>query len=144
VAMIDSALTIGAAARLTGLPVRTIRFYEEAGLLPAPARAESGYRVFAEADLSRLRLIRRARILGLGLAEIRELVGLAFGDSCASFETRLSGLVDRRLGEVRATIDELRALETSLVELAGSLGEVSAGAHACRAGGCERCTFIDD
>ena len=50
-----AALTIGAVARETGLPVRTIRFYEAEGVLPAPARTASGYRAYSANDVRRLR-----------------------------------------------------------------------------------------
>ena len=65
---VNDSSTIGEAARMTGLAPRTIRFYEQEGLLPAVARSASGYRLYGPEDLRRLRLVSRSRILGLPLA----------------------------------------------------------------------------
>ncbi len=137
-------VTIQAAAKLTGLPPKTIRFYEEAGLLPPPARSESGYRLFSPSDLRRLRLIRRAKILGLPLAEVKELADLAFRESCGSFEERLQTLIERRLADVERTIGELMSLREELVGLRASLAESDGCDRTCNVGECEHCRFIDD
>ena len=77
-------MTIGEAARLSGLTPKTIRFYEDEGLLPRPARAASGYRLYGPGELARLQLIRRARLLELDLPAIRALVDHAFAADCRS------------------------------------------------------------
>ena len=61
---------IGQLATMTGVPVRTIRFYEQSGLLPAPARTPGRYRDYDASAVSRLRFIRTAQSLGLSLSEI--------------------------------------------------------------------------
>lgn len=63
-------------ARRTGCHLETIRYYEKIGLLPDPPRSASGYRIYDETDVRRLRFILRARELGFGLEEIRGLLHL--------------------------------------------------------------------
>jgi DNA-binding transcriptional MerR regulator len=102
-------MTIGAAARLTEISEKTIRFYEEAGILPPTGRTESGYRLYTANDVRRLRLIRRARALGVSLRDIKDLVSLAFARSCLNFEERLIELIDLRLATVEKEIAALEA-----------------------------------
>ena len=137
-------LTIGAVARLADVPAKTIRFYEEAGVLPEAGRSESGYRLYTEDDVRRIRLIRRARILGLGLREIKELADLAFAESCRTFEEELLRMIDRRLVEIDRTIADLVALKDDLGQLKASLTTTAACEESCRADECSNCRFIDD
>jgi MerR family copper efflux transcriptional regulator len=67
-------LTIGQLSKLTGVPTKSIRYYEEVGILPPPQRSESRYRLYSETDVRRLELVRRARLLDMSLSEVRELV----------------------------------------------------------------------
>lgn len=72
-------LLIGEFAARTGVDVRTIRYYEQVGVLPKPKRkktgyASAGYRLYSEQDVERLRLIKGARLLDLSLAEIRQIL----------------------------------------------------------------------
>lgn len=140
----DTLLTIGALARRANVPVKTVRFYEDIGLLPAAERSEGGYRLFTLTDVRRLRLIRRAKLLGLSLQEIRELADLAFADSCQSFEVRLQTLIDRRLADVERTIAELQSLGDELRQLRTSLAAPAPCEGACRTDACDYCRFIDD
>jgi DNA-binding transcriptional MerR regulator len=64
-------MKIGVLAGRSGLPVKTLRYYEDLGLLPAIGRSEGGYRLFAEQSLRRLEFIRRLKTLGLSLEEIQ-------------------------------------------------------------------------
>lgn len=70
-------LSIGKVAQQTEMSIDTIRYYERAGLIPAPARRESGYRDYAPEVVKRLRFIRRAKDLGFTLSEIGELLALS-------------------------------------------------------------------
>ncbi len=70
----DRRFTIGRLAELGGVPSRTIRYYEQVGVLPAPGRTDAGYRIYTEIDVRRLELVRRARSLNMGLPEVKELV----------------------------------------------------------------------
>ena len=140
----NDSTTIGGAARVTGLPPRTIRFYEQAGLLPAATRSASGYRVYSPEDLRRLRLVSRARILGLPLAQVKALADAAFEQSCGSFEQRLGGVVEERLADIDRTLAELHALRTELEAVRGGLDPSRSSEQDCRTDSCGHCRFIDD
>lgn len=76
-AVTEPLLKIGEVASLSGLSVKTIRYYEELGLLaPTVGRSESGYRLFQDQVLNRLAFIKRAQALGLALHEIKDILGV--------------------------------------------------------------------
>lgn len=112
--MSDLALSIGAAARTAGLPVKTVRYYEEIGLV-APRRDGNGYRVFRPADLHRLTFLARARGLGFTIEDCRTLLALWDDRGRASAEVKAVARahLDRidtkmaALAEMRATLDTL-------------------------------------
>jgi len=137
-------LTIGKAAAASGLSPKTVRFYEETGLLPGPQRTDSGYRLYTATDVRRLRLVRRAKILGLSLKEIKELAELAFDESCGAFEERLHEVVGRRLTEIERTIDDLQSLRTELLELRHTLADGGRSASTCTTDDCEFCRFVGE
>src|SRR5215472_9249612 len=110
--VMNRALQIGSAARVTGLSIHTIRFYQKSGLLTPPARTAAGYRVFTEAEIAELQFIARAQDLGFSLAEIRELVSLRNENGRACPEVR--GLIQRKLKDVREKIAALTRLESEL------------------------------
>ena len=97
--------TIGEVARLTGLKVPTIRFYEAEGLVPAPPRTESGRRLYADAAVRRLAFIRHARGLGFELDDIRSLLDLTDAPDrpCADADQ----IARRHLAAVEARIAQL-------------------------------------
>ena len=138
-------LTIGAVARRTGVPVPTIRFYEAEGVIPAPARTAAGYRLYGVADVRRLRLVRRARLLGLGLPEVKALVEQAFASECSAFVTQLLDHVARQRRDIRRQIEELRALAAELDALEEHVRhaqrELMPGR---RVADCGFCPLIDD
>ena len=72
----DAPLTIGALAKRTGVPAKTIRYYEEVGLLPKPRRAANGYRSYDERAVHTLRFVGRSRDLGFSMEDIGELLTL--------------------------------------------------------------------
>lgn len=72
----DGRLTISRLARLGGVNLETVRYYEREGLIPKPPRTRTGYRVFPQDAARRLRFIKRAQELGFSLTEIRELLSL--------------------------------------------------------------------
>lgn len=108
-------LTIGAVARRAGVGIDTIRYYERAGLLPAPPRRASGYRDYGMPTVTRLRFIRRAKDLGFTLEEIRELLALSTDRArgVASVKQRAQA----RLGEVEQRLRELRRMQRGLQQL---------------------------
>ena len=90
-------LTIGQVAKTSGVGTKTIRYYEQIGVLPAPSRAASGYRLYDPPGVERLRFIRRARALGLPLQQLKTLTGML--DRCPrpEFRPRLRVLVRAQL-----------------------------------------------
>lgn len=102
-------------ARATGLPRKTIRYYEAIGVLPAPARAVNGYRVYAPADIARLRFVASARSLGFSLRDITEI--LAFRDRGEAPCRYVLDLLERKAAEVERHIADLQALREDLVLL---------------------------
>ncbi|MBE3640366.1 MerR family DNA-binding protein [Mangrovicoccus algicola] len=107
-------MNISAAARACGLPVKTIRYYEQVGLV-APRRCANGYRDFGAAEIARLRFLAEARVLGFSLEDCRLLLGLSADEGRASRDVRRVTL--HHLEEVRARIAALRDLEAVLEEL---------------------------
>lgn len=113
--MADAAWTIGKLAKRLDLNPRTIRFYERVGVLPEPERSASGYRLYSEADESRLRFIKSAQRTGLTLGEIKEV--LALRDRGRPPCRYVAGVIDQRVGEIGRRVAELRALKRELIEL---------------------------
>src|SRR5688572_25426250 len=110
-------LTIGALAQRTGVSPKTIRFYEQQGVLPAAARTPAGYRAYTPRVVRRLRLVRQARAHGLPLAETKPLVEQAFASECHPFGDQLlahivqqRAAIDQRMAELAALRDELDVL----------------------------------
>lgn len=111
-------LKIGQVAKRTGLTTKTIRYYEELELLPAPPRTDSGYRMYGEEDVSRLLFITKARRLGLSLAEAGTVLDLR---AQAQRPCRhVLALLDRKLTEIDAVLDDLTSFRNQLVELRDS------------------------
>lgn len=107
-------MNIGAAAEQSGLPAKTIRYYEDIGLLK-PERADNGYRDYSVADVHRLRFVQRGRSLGFSVEECRQLLSL-YGDSeRASADVR--SLAEARLAEVEHKLKELTELRDTLRHL---------------------------
>jgi DNA-binding transcriptional MerR regulator len=108
-------VAIGEVCAQTGLSARTVRYYEELGLLPGVRRRAGGRRVYGPDELERLRFIQRLQLLGLSLAEIRELNAVhGLGGSTAGMLERLDQLLARRLGDLDARIAELRGLRDEI------------------------------
>ncbi|WP_274425978.1 MerR family transcriptional regulator [Chelativorans sp. YIM 93263] len=105
-------ISIGEAARRSGVKVPTIRYYERIGLLPAPPRSEGNRRQFDGRDLSRLQFIRHARELGFEISDIREL--LAMTDQPQRSCHAADSIARRHLHEVDARIARLQALRGEL------------------------------
>lgn len=108
----DETLTVGQAARASGLTPKAIRLYETRGLIEPAERTESGYRTYGPDDVALLTFIRRAKSLGLRLDEIRQIIDLQRGGRQPC--TTVLGLVDGRIAEIDNTIAELQALRTTL------------------------------
>lgn len=107
-------LTIGQLGRELQLNPKTVRYYEGIGLLPGARRSESGYRLYAKDDVERLRLVKRAKLLGLSLSEIKEIIDYAMNGHCDILQGRLLSLVETKLNEIDQKIDDLIAFRDDL------------------------------
>jgi DNA-binding transcriptional MerR regulator len=108
-------LSIRAVCERTGLSARTVRYYEELGLLPGVRRRAGGRRIYGADELDRLRFITRLKALGLALEEIGELNAVhAIGGSTRAMLARLDELLARRLLELDARIGELDSLRDQI------------------------------
>ncbi len=108
-------LKIGEVARITGVPTKTLRYYEERGLLRPATRSESGYRLYGEQEIARLEFVRQAKLIGLKLDEIAELVGLAAEDSRGRVIPRLEEILKVKMEETERRMAELAAFRENLV-----------------------------
>jgi MerR family mercuric resistance operon transcriptional regulator len=108
-------LTTARLAHEGGVNVETIRYYERHGLLPKPPRTHSGYRVFSDEAVTRLRFIKHAQDLGFSLKEIKELLALRVkpGSSCSDVRQR----AEAKITDVDQKIQHLQAIKGALVEL---------------------------
>jgi MerR family copper efflux transcriptional regulator len=104
---------IGALAKRAGVGIDTVRYYERAGLLAPKTRLSSGYRRYSELELTRLRFIRRAQILGFSLKEVRELLALSAQRDVA----RVKRSAQAKLADVEARIAELEKIRQGLTTL---------------------------
>ena len=107
-------------AQQTNLPPKTIRYYEEVGLLPPPQRLENGYRDYNEADVVRARLVAGARRLDFYLDDIQEILDLR--DKRIAPCRVILDLLEEKADEINRRIAELQRMETELRELR-QLGE---------------------
>jgi DNA-binding transcriptional MerR regulator len=108
-------MTIGELGRRLELNPRTIRYYEQIGLLPEPERSGGGYRLYGPPDEERLRFIRGAQRLGLSLGEVKET--LAFRERGERPCRYVAEVLEQRLDEVERRLRELREFERELSAL---------------------------
>ena len=111
-------MRIGDLAEQSGLSPTALRYYEKSGLLPAPHRTASGYRVYDVGVLPRLAFIRAAQVVGLSLAEIREVLAIRDGGHAPC--EHVVELIERHRAEVVARIRELERLEQDLAAVAAN------------------------
>jgi DNA-binding transcriptional MerR regulator len=109
--------TIGRVAEATGVAARTIRYYEQIGVLPVPNRTASGYREYDQAAVQRVRFVRRARSLGLPLRELKTLRGMLSGPPRPALRPRLIALVRSQLSAVKHQIADLEVLQQELEQV---------------------------
>jgi len=115
-------MNIGDVARATGLPAKTIRYYEDIGLV-TPARDDNGYRRFNDNDLHKLGFIGRARSLGFTIEDCRALLALYEDKNRASADVKQ--IARQHLDAIDTKISELAAMRANL----GHLIESCAGDH---------------
>ena len=108
-----SSYSIGAFAKAGGVGVETVRYYERRRLLIQPVRRPGGIRKYSEADLARLRFIKRAQSAGFTLDEVEDLIGFRHSQACHDTRQVLSTKlreVEGRLAELRRLRDDLKGL----------------------------------
>jgi MerR family mercuric resistance operon transcriptional regulator len=109
-------LKIGKVAERGGVNLQTIRYYEREGLLPKPPRLASGYRMFPETAVRRVRFIKRAQELGFSLAEIRELLSLR--ENAGAGAKQMRERAKSKIADIEEKIRTLRAMKDALNRLA--------------------------
>ena len=124
-------MNIGTASEMSSLPVKTIRYYEDIGLIE-PTRSGNGYRDFSDADVQRLKFLQRARSLGFSIEECRDLLSLYEDRNRAS--SGVKALTRAKIQEVDRKIEELKSLKRVLETLA----------EACHGDDRPDCPIIDD
>ncbi len=110
-----SLLRIGALKAKSNVPIRTIRYYEELGLIQSTKRTEGGFRLFSPDVLHRLAFIKRAQSLGLSLQEIGEILGIHDQGQLPCVEVKHK--FERKIAEIDRKIEQLSLLKTQLRSL---------------------------
>lgn len=125
-------MNIGEASNASGVSAKMIRYYESIGLIRAPLRTDSNYRVYGEDEVHVLRFVKRARTLGFSVEETATLLGLWQDRSRAS-------------GEVKAVAsNHIAALETKIAELEGMVKTLKHLVHCCNGDNRPDCPILDD
>jgi DNA-binding transcriptional MerR regulator len=127
-------LSSGDLARATGNTIRTIRFYEEEGLLAPTVVSDGGHRRYTDVDLERLRLISDLRELGLSLGEIRSILELRSGcQNAAEFAIRFQQVLAGHLEQAQRRLERLRRVKKELFDALAAIQErlSSAGVAQC-------------
>ncbi len=118
-------MNIGQAATKSGLPVKTLRYYEEIGLVAPKRSADNDYRDYSSDDIEHLRFLQRARAVGFSLEVSRELLDL-YRDSdrrCSQVKT----LLLEKIQQVEARLQEMDALRSTLIDMAESCAGANPG-----------------
>jgi Hg(II)-responsive transcriptional regulator len=106
----------GELAKKANVNSETLRYYEREDLLPAPERTESGYRLYTEEDVKRVRFIKRAQELGFSLKEVKELLALKLDAGQSAGQVKR--LAEQKMKDIDAKIQSLQAMKAVLQELA--------------------------
>lgn len=117
---------IGEVSRRSGVSIETIRYYEREGIVPKPARAANGRRVYSIAEIGRLRFVKRCRDLGFSTTEAVTLATLSEGTDASCDRVRDIG--SAHLAGVQRKISELQRLEAALQEL---IANCTLGSSSC-------------
>jgi MerR family mercuric resistance operon transcriptional regulator len=109
----QQALKIGQLAQRAAVNLQTIRYYEREGLLPEPPRLSSGYRVYTDSMVRRVRFIKRAQEIGFSLAEIRELLSLRADGQ----RNEVRAIAQAKIADIEDKMRTLKAMKTVLNRL---------------------------
>lgn len=124
-------VTIGEAAARSGVPPKTIRFYEEAGIIKPAARRENRYRAYSDADIETLRFIHHARTLGFSLRDIAELLELYRNQQRASRDVK------------KLVLEQVAALDRKIAEMTAIRNTIAALAKQCHGDQRPECPILD-
>jgi MerR family mercuric resistance operon transcriptional regulator len=122
----EQALKIGQLAQRASVNLQTIRYYEREGLLPEPPRLSSGYRLYSDSMVRRVRFIKRAQEIGFSLAEIRELLSLRADERRERNEVR--AIAQAKLADIEdkmRTLEAMKAVLNRLTERCSGCGPMS-------------------
>jgi len=108
-------MNIGEVAGKSGVPAKTIRYYEDVGLIPPARRTESGYRDYDDRDLATLRFVQRSRSLGFSVKDVGALLALWHDNARASAEVK--ALAADHVSEIDRKLAELKSMRRTLVDL---------------------------
>ncbi len=108
-------MNIGTVSKRSGVPAKTIRYYESVGLLPNPVRSENGYRTYGDRDVDTLKFVQRARKLGFKVKDVAALLTLWQDKNRASGDVK--ALAVSHIEEVEERIQELEAIRHTLLHL---------------------------
>lgn len=108
-------LTIGQVAKRAGVGIETVRFYERQGLIDEPDRRASGYRQYDEEVVAILRFIRRAKVLGFTLKEVKGLLALRFDSSAKRSDVRRQAKA--KLNDIEEKIRDLQRMRDALLRV---------------------------
>ncbi|HPK32920.1 MAG TPA: Cu(I)-responsive transcriptional regulator [Ottowia sp.] len=125
-------VTIGDAARASGVSAKMVRHYESLGLLGEVARTEGGYRQYTAADIHTLRFIKRSRELGFSMAEIADLVSLWHDKARASSQVKL--IASQHLADLEKRIQAMQDMRRTLQNLV----------HCCHGDARPDCPILDE
>ncbi|WP_457649485.1 Cu(I)-responsive transcriptional regulator [Profundibacter sp.] len=124
-------MNVGQAAELAGLPVKTVRYYADIGLVEPMGRSDAGYRLYGESEVSKLTFIRRARAFDFSVRDCRELLGLYEDKTRSSKDVKKIAL--KRLAEIDEKLSELQKLRDELARVA----------HECHGDNRPDCPILD-
>ena len=123
-------LTRGKLANKTGCNIETIRYYENIGLLPAPARSASGYRKYGDEHLRRLNFIQRARALGFTSDKIQDLLELTDSDG-EHTRADVKSLTEAHIEEIAQKIRDLQKIKRRLSQISSYCDGSNKSAKTC-------------
>ena len=124
-------MNISAASKAAGLPVKTVRYYADIGLVQASARSDAGYRTYDDVAVRKLVFVRRSRAFGFSIEGCRELLGLYQDKDRTSSDVKR--IASKRLAEIEEKQRELQSLHDDLAHLVKS----------CRGDDMPDCPIID-
>jgi MerR family transcriptional regulator, copper efflux regulator len=112
----NKSYTRGELAKLTGVGIETVRFYEQKSLIPKPRRSSSGYRIYSGDHLKRVRFIQQAKELGFSLKEVKELLSLRVNPETQCSDVKRVAL--DKISDVEKKIKDLEEIKRALQKLA--------------------------